>query len=143
MGLAYCIPFHDKISFWCKELYSLEQIVIGWKPNLSLKIIIIIIVLVKKKNNGWFVSPWFWEAHGIPFLKTRNCNTTVYCSVELCKTIYMIVWERLWESEEEVQRVCYRLYLFIFVGLYNKRTSNFCVDLAHLGWTMLYLVSLL
>ena len=84
------------------------------------------------------------RAHGIGWLvvfsqgnspiKGKHCNMVVYCSI--VKTISVIVWE----SEDEVQRVWCRLYPFIFVERYNnKRNGNFCVDVAHIGWTMLYM----
>ena len=61
-------------------------------------------------------------SHGIPFIKRRHCNTVVYCIEAL---------ERLRESEEEVQRVCCRLYPLVLLG--DIIIDNFCVDISHLG----------
>ena len=72
--------------------------------------------------------------HCISPIKEKHCNTAMYGMVLYCivlETISVIVWEILWECEEEVQWSCCRLYPFIFLDA-NKRTRNFCVDIAHL-----------
>ena len=51
----------------------------------------------------------------------------------------IVLEERLWEREEEVQRFCCRAYPFIFLD-WNKRTGKFvCGRSPSFGWTTLYL----
>ena len=76
-----------------------------------------------KKFLGCLLSSNLW-AHGIGWpvvfshvnslIKGMNCNM-VCIILHHCKTISMIVWDRLWESEDEVQWVCWRLYPFILM----------------------------
>ena len=51
----------------------------------------------------------------------------------------IVLEERLWEHEEEVQRFFYRAYPFIFLD-WNKRTGKFFFGRSpSFGWTTLYL----
>ena len=56
-----------------------------------------------------------------------SCGIVLYCSIVniLCDCV-----RETEEREEEVQWYCCRLYPFI-ISDGNKRTRNFCVDVAH------------
>ena len=80
---------------------------------------------------------FFWDMCCATVLWTHGIGLTLEFShfispiqESIVNRLGIVLEERLWEREEEVQRFCCRVYPFIFLDC-NKRTSNFFVDVAH------------
>ena len=104
------------------------------------------------------LGTWFVVAHGIfPWycmwlILYKAWGGSIVIVLDMCTVSYwifvlyrtgcghcIVLEERLWEREEEVQWFCCRAYPFIFLD-WDKRTGNFfCGRIPSFGWTTLYL----